>query len=701
MSQSPASPHRLEGLIAPRSVVLVGASERNHYAHLAMRAINRIGFDGAIHLVNRKGESAYGRPATTTCTAIGEPVDAAYLCLPAEAVLAGAQDAIDAGIRNLVIVSSGFAELGGAGLELEAQLLALCRAHDVRVLGPNCLGFRNNLAKVALGSIPWVDQEIDGNIALVSVSGSVASMAIQYGILHGTGFSHSIATGNEMNVTVADLVDYLVDVPQVKAIALFIESIRDPETFSAAAARAHAAKKPIIAIKAGAAETTAAIAAAHTGSVVGDDRVFNALCDRFGIIRVPSVETMVNTAAMLAALGPVEKPGIALLSMSGGMCEIASDMAETAGVTFPQFSADTRTALAEVISELGQMHNPLDLTGAAVRDEEMWRGITPVLGSDAGIGLTLINWDVPNVAEPSMQNTLRILGETLAASPTPAMLIGNYSRQINEHGRAYMQQYGITYALPGLDHGLFAAGRLAWWSQKIRQPLDLPPLPPMPAAPARPQDERQSLAHLASHGVPVIPQQVAASADEAAAHAATIGGPVVLKVLSPDIAHKTEAGGVVLNLEGEAAVAAAYERIIASVTAHAPQAHIEGVLVSPMRSGGIEMLVGIARDPTWGPVLAVGLGGVWVEVLKDTALCLLPASTAEIRDKLASLKAAKLLAGYRGAPATDLGKLAEVIAAIGQAALALGPDLAAFEVNPLHVHGDRIEALDALAVWND
>ena len=700
MTNTPLPRHRLEGLVAPRSVVLVGASERNHYANLAMRAITRIGFDGAIHLVNRKGEAAYGRPATTTCTAIGEPVDAAYLCLPAEAVLAGARDAIDAGIRNLVIVSSGFAELGGAGAELEAQLLALCNAHDVRVLGPNCLGFRNNLAKVALGSIPWVDQEVEGSIALVSVSGSVASMAIQYGVLHGTGFSHSIATGNEMNVTAADLVDYLVDVPQVKAIALFLESIRDPETFINAATRAHAAKKPIIALKAGAAETTAAIAAAHTGAVVGDDKVFNALCDRLGIIRVPSIETMVNTAAMLAALGPIARPGVAFLSMSGGMSEIASDLAETTGVSFPQFAPETQTAMGSIISDLGQMHNPLDLTGAAVRDEEMWRRLTPVLARDPAIGLTLINWDVPNLAEPSMQNTLRIIGETLAAEPTPAMLIGNYSRQINEHGRAYMNKYGISFALPGLDHGLFATGKLAWWSAHVQRPLDLPEATPAPANPACPADERQSLAHLAAHGVPVIPQLVATSGAQAAAHAETIGGPVVLKVLSPDIAHKTEAGGVVLNLEGAAAVSAAYDRIMASVTAHAPTAHIEGILVSPMRGGGIEMLVGIARDPSWGPVLAVGLGGVWVEVLNDTALCLLPASPAEIRSKLAGLKAAKLLSGYRGAPATDLDQLAGVIAAIGSAALALGPDLAAFEVNPLHVNGDRIEALDALAVWN-
>ncbi len=699
MTHDKSGNHRLEGLIAPRSVVMVGASERNHYANLAMRAIDRIGFDGRVNLVNRKGAAAFGRPAATSCRALGESADTAFLCLPAEAVLEAAQDAIEAGIRNLVIVSSGFAEIGGAGTQLEAELLSLCTSHDVRVLGPNCLGFRNNLAKVALGSIPWVDQEVAGTIALVSASGSVATMAIQYGVQQGAGFSHSIATGNEMNVTAADLVDYLVDVPEVRAIALFIEAIRDPDTFIAAAARAHAARKPIVALKAGAAEATAAIAAAHTGAVVGDDRVFNALCDRLAIVRVPTVETLVNTAAVLAATGPIEKPGTTFVSISGGMCEIASDIADAAGVSFPPFAPATRSALSGVISGLGQMHTPLDLTGAAVREEELWRSVAKIISRDPGIGLTLLNWDVPNLAEPSMANTLQIIGETLGSADAPMLLVSNYARPINEHGRAYMAKHGLGYALPGLDHGLFAAGRLAWWSEHVTRPLKLPGIAPAATPAEIPRDERQALAHLARFGVPVIPQLLARSAAEAASHAREFGGSVALKILSPDIAHKTEAGGVALGLQGDDAVADAYDRITASVARKAPMARIEGVLVAPMRSGGIEILAGIARDPTWGPVLAIGLGGIWVEALNDTALCLLPASPDDILRSCRSLRAAALFDGYRGATPTDMDMLAEVICAIGNAALALGPELAAFEVNPLHVNGSRIEALDALAVW--
>jgi succinyl-CoA synthetase beta subunit len=267
-------------------------------------------------------------------------------------------------------------------------------------------------------------------------------------------------------------------------------------------------------------------------------------------------------------------------------------------------------------------------------------------------------------------------------------------------GTAYMRKYGMGYSLPGISEGLTAVGKLAWWSERMLRELHLPEFGDRPGTGAKPKDEREALAHLAAHGVPVVPQKLAQSGEEAANHARELGGLVALKVLSPDIAHKTEAGGVALGLEGNAAVAGGFDRILASARTHTPQARIEGVLVAPMRTGGIELLVGVARDPVWGPVLALGLGGIWTELLADTALCLLPAQPDEIIRACHSLRAAKIFKGYRGSPATDLDRLAEVISAIGDAALALGPELAALEVNPLYVRGSEIEALDALAVWN-
>ena len=359
----PGRGHRLEGLINPRSVAIVGASDRNHFSNLAMNALRRVGFEGATHLVNRRG-SAYDQACAADVGQIGEAVDAAFLCVPSDALLGAISDGVAAGIRNYVIVSGGFAEIGGEGARRQDELKAFCDAHDVRVLGPNCLGFRNMLDRVALGSIPYVQQSVPGSIAVVAVSGSVATMVATYGIQQGVGFTHVIATGNEMNVTAADLIDYLVDIPEVEAITVFLEAVNDTAALESAALRARAARKPIVAIKAGSAPATAALAAAHTNAVVGDDRVFDAACDRLGIVRVATIEALVTTAAAIAAAGPIRRPGVALVSISGGICELASDVGAEAGVHFPAFSDDTRAALGEVLSDLGQINNPLDLTGA-------------------------------------------------------------------------------------------------------------------------------------------------------------------------------------------------------------------------------------------------------------------------------------------------------------------------------------------------
>jgi acyl-CoA synthetase (NDP forming) len=699
MNQSNESgDHPLDTLLAPRSVAVIGASERNHFASLAMRALRGVDFAGSLHLVNQKGTPAFGLEAVARCTEIAAPVDTAYLCTPLAAVLDTARDAIEAGIRNLVVISGGFAETGAEGAAIEAELAALCRSHGVRVLGPNCLGFRNNLANVALGSMPFVEQPTQPTVALVSASGSVAVSVIKYGIAQGVGFTHIITTGNEMDVTISDVVDYLAEIGEVRAIALFIEGVKDPAKFLAAAGKARAMRKPIIALKVGAATTTAAVAAAHTGAMVGDDRVFDAVCDRHAIVRVDTIEALVNTAATIAATGPIELPGVALVSISGGVCEIASDYGAVHGVTFPQFTDRTKELLAGRISTLGQMHNPLDVTGAAVRDEQMWASVPDIIAKDPAIGLTLMCWDIPDQAEPSMANTVGLIGEAVQKLATPALIVNNVERGLNEHGRAYLAANNQLFSPPGLAHALDAVGRLWWWSQRLGRTLASPAT--LPVAAKRPANERETLEYLAHFGVPVVPFRVAANAAEAVSAARAFEGPVVMKVLSKDIAHKSEAGGVALDLHGDNAVASAHAAMMASVAQRVPDAMIEGVLLMPMRSDGVELLVGVARDPQWGLVCALGLGGFWVEALADTTLTLLPATRGDIVAALRLLRGFRMLEGYRGLPAADIDALADAVVCIAQAAAALGDGLAALEVNPLYVCGSQIEALDALTVYS-
>jgi acyl-CoA synthetase (NDP forming) len=391
--------------------------------------------------------------------------------------------------------------------------------------------------------------------------------------------------------------------------------------------------------------------------------------------------------------------------MSGGVCGVASDYGAQAGVSFPEFSEATRANLGQVLSDFGQMNNPLDLTGAAVRDESLWARVPAIVSRDPAVGLTLVNWDVPAVAQPSMPQTLALIGEAHRSTAGPTLLVTNFERSVNEHGMAYLAKHGLRFALPGVAHGMTAVAKLAWWSQRQRAPLVArdPVVGERSASDKvvmRPCNERETLEHLERHGVPVIPSRVASSALEAARVAEEIGGSVAMKVLSADIGHKSDVGGVVLNIGGAQAAQRAYDDIMQAVAKHSRCARIEGVLLAPMRTGGLELLIGAAHDPQWGLVMAVGLGGIWVEALNDTALCLLPAEAPDLRRALCSLRAAKLFAGHRGGPPIDLDAVAEVAARIGDAALALGPELAALEVNPLFVRGRQVEALDALATWS-
>jgi acyl-CoA synthetase (NDP forming) len=457
-------------------------------------------------------------------------------------------------------------------------------------------------------------------------------------------------------------------------------------------------------IKVGSSALSASVAAAHTGSLVGDNRVFQAVCERLNIIRVKTVEDLIITSNFLAVTGGLPTPGVAIVSVSGGACAMSTDIAEPLGVDLPAFNSHTCEALRKVLPSYGATLNPLDATGAVMADPGLFERTITIVGSDPAIGCVfavypLPDTDAPTVGAPQLQS----IGAGLAAIHKPGFLLTQSVQPVNAFGREAMRKAGIAHTLTGLEAGLRAVAGAARWSARRRGSTVRPSAMTRSAcsdthleAP-HPTTERATLEWLASFGVPVIPAVLAKSRDEAAA--AATSGTMVLKISSPDIPHKSDIGGVKLNVVGEAAAAAAYESIMSSVLLAKPHARIEGVIVSPMRARGIELMAGVARDSQWGLVLAVALGGVWVEVLGDSALSLLPVTPSEVEGMLRSLRGAALLEGHRGTEPVNLAVAARVIARIGDAALTLGPDLAALEVNPLLAITDTVEALDALAVW--
>ena len=511
-----------------------------------------------------------------------------------------------------------------------------------------------------------------------------------------------MTVGNEAMIGIADVIKYLAVDEATRAIAVFAETIRDPVAFEDAARAAAEASKPIVMLKIGASELTAAVAKSHTGAMIGDDRVFQAICDAYNIMRVSSIEDLVITADVMAALAPVDPDkGLGVISISGGACEIIADQGGHDGVPLPQFAPATLEKLAATVAAFGATNNPLDATAIVMTRPEVYSEALTAFGADPAIGLVGATIELPATQDAvylNLASDLREISAGFRAAGLPSIAIQTTMKPIGPFGRELIARNGLPFVTGGVDHALRALGLVYRWSRNLEIGAPPPRIPPLLSG-ERPAGERQTLAYLAAAGVPVIPQALASTREEAIRMGRGLGGEVALKIASADIAHKTEVGGVALGLHGDEAIGKAFDGIIAAVTASLPEAQIKGVLVAPMRRSGVELLVGIARDPLWGLTLAVGLGGVMVEVLDDTQLRVLPVGPADVRVMLSRLKAAKLLQGYRGAAPADLDRLAAVVANIGDAALALGDDLEALEVNPLRVDGAEIEALDALAVW--
>lgn len=701
---------RLARLLRPGSVALVGASDKSAFSALAYGNLVRLGLGDRTHLVSRRGGRAHGRPALTSCQRIPEPVDLAFVMVPQAAVPEALSDAAAAGIRDAVVLTSGYGEAGEAGRTAQAELVAQAESLGMVLLGPNNLGFANIAAGVPVLALPGVPAA-SGPVALLSQSGASSSAMLDFAALANVGLSHMVTLGNEAMVTAGHVLDFLVDDPGTRAIAIFMETVREPEVFRRAARRAARAGKAIVVLKAGSSALSARTAEAHTGALVGDDRVIDAVFGDLGVIRVDSIEDMLITAGAVAALGRLRRPGIGIVSISGGACDIVADRAADLGAELPDLAAPTTEALAGIGPDYGTAQNPFDVTGAAVMDPTIFTRSIRVMSRDPAIGVVGIINAVPWADDGGPyvgQALVDAIGRGMREADCPAVYINQVMQPITDYTRAVMARGGVDYLIPGLRHAIVALRHLAWWSEATRSVSSEPPAAPagrFASASAGPSagercgqwSEVAARRLLAGAGVPVVPARLVTRADDAVTAAAEFGGAVCLKVVSADIPHKTGIGGVRLDVPAGAGPVRDAYAAVTSAAAGVGGVAAEGVLVSPMRRGGAELLVGVVRDPQWGPMLAVALGGVFAEELGDSVLAPLPASPARVRRMLDGLRGRALLVG--GTAPADLDAVAAVIARIGDLAVSLGGDLESLEINPLRVDGATVEALDAAVTW--
>lgn len=699
------TPERLREFFGPKNVAMVGATDSFRMSAAAYHNLHLHGFAGQVHLVNPRTPVVHGQRTVSSLADIDEPVDLAFLVLGGARVVELAEQAGELGIRNLVVMAGGFRETGGEGADLERRLLAVADKYGQVVLGPNTIGFVNTTDRVALYGTKCSEPVRRGPVGVVTQSGMMLASSIKGLGRQEVGFSLLAGVGNGAVISLENVVDYLVDDPATEVIGLLVESVQDPTALRTAALRALDAGKPIVALNSARNAVTADFAASHTGALVGDQRIMEAAFEDLGIIRVTSLEDYYATIAHLARNRPLRGRKVAFTGVSGGKCELFADRAVELGLELPSFSPRTTEALKSLLPSFAAIKNPLDCTGAVKTDTLI--SVIDVLTRDENLdGVVYDAWTllIGSPTDEQIEGNGRELSRVVADASIPVFPGGLTGGDEIPLAASYFTNLGLAPEIGGVEHGTFALERGAWWSECRARPRHVGRHVEVDQQRASSLmdgsvTEARLLDALATHGVSVVPHRVCRSAEEARAAAETLGYPLAIKVSSPDISHKSRIGAVALDVTDAEAAVGAFARVERAARAAEPAARIDGVLVAPMRRNGLELIVGVKRDPAWGPVLMVGFGGVWVERIGDCAITLLPTTGEQIERKLLGLRGAYLFEGGHGLAPTDVSAVAREVALIADFGLSLGPDLTSLEVNPLWVGESGIEALDALLTF--
>ena len=694
----------LQKLLQPKSIAIVGASDKIGPGFNAWNALNHVGFDGNVYLVNPNKAVLFDTKTYPTLADIDGDVDAVFVAVKAESVLEVAQQAAAKKAGGLAILSSGFGDAGPEGKVLQDALSFFCQKNDLNVCGPNCLGLLNFAGKTALFGTSLPDAVKRGGIAAVVQSGSIGIALLNSA--RGLGLSHMITSGNEAVTATADYLEALVGDPAVKTVIVFAEQIRKPRKFMAMARKAAEAGKPVIVLKSGRSERGRAAVMAHTGAVAGSVEACDAALAAAGAIQVFSLDELIETAFLTSTIKarPTAR-SIGALSLSGGEIALALDAAEDNGIAFAPL-AEAEAKIKPLMPAFSHLANPLDLTWAGLYDAGVAEGCAQAIGELAGVGALVLVQDAPTgLGAQQAGRYATLLGAVArgaAAAGKPLVAVTNLSDEPHPELARVARETGTPY-LRGTREGLAAIARYARWATRkvsasnFLNPAEKQKAKPLLARHTNPA-EHEARAILAAYGITGPKEMFVTSVDDAAKAAAEIGYPVVLKGVVPGVVHKTEAGLVKLRLATADAVRDAAKPMFAF-----NEKTLSGFLVQSMAAPIAEILVGARVDPDFGPLIVVGAGGINVELYKDVAVRLAPIGEDEALQALAATKISRVLAGWRGAPPADRKAVAQTIAALSRFIADFADELAEVEINPLAVfeEGRGCIALDALIVSKD
>ena len=710
------APARLRAFFHPRSIALVGATDASRWSVITFQNLKNFGFPGPVYCVHPHHAVVHGEPAFKRLGDIprpdSSPVDLAFIMVPTTLVYQILEEAADAGIRNAVILTAGFSEMGSGGQRLEQALLDLAHRRDMVLLGPNGNGFVNARSHILPYGLPVQPPLVKGPVGVVLQSGALASAVITLAQARHIGLSLLVSMGNEAMVSATDVIDYLIEDEETRVIAVFLESIRQPTIFERIARKALACGKPIVVLKVGKSEISARAARAHTGALVGNDAINDAAFRQLGIIRTASLEDLLITTEVLGYSPPLRGRRMGLVTPSGGACDILADRAHEEGIALPDFAPATIQGLQNILPAFSTAHNPLDVTGYIVVDRTLQQRALEVVVDDPGMDFITYLSEPPRLAPlPPLLDALReqysALGSLIRRSRLPVVMMSNTSIDLTPFGRSIADEAGVHY-VGGMEHGMTALGHALWWyevqqqnAHRQQQEEEAAPTIDGLESPSGTWPEWKARDFLRQHGIPVVPGILATDAQQAVDAARTFGFPVAMKIQASAILHKSDVGGVALNIATEDQARRGFADILRNAGDAASANAVDGVLVSPMRPPGIELLVGIIRDASWGQALVVGLGGIWTEVFNDTSTRVLPVPRDEIARMLAELRAYALLQGVRGKPPVSIEKLVDTIYRISRIAQAVQERLDTLEINPLLLHGSHVEALDVLISWRN
>jgi acetyltransferase len=694
-----------EHLFEPRAIAVVGVSDDSaRPGTQALRALVKNGFQGRLFPVNPKYEAFDKLPCFASVDAIPEAVDLVVIGVPAGGVLAVLESCARKKVGYAVILSGGFRESGPEGIERERRLLEIAQTAGIRLLGPNCLGFANIHAGVyaAFGSITRPPKLQRGSVSLVTQSGgfgySIALACAEAGI----GFRHVIATGNETDIDTIQLIDALIDDEETRSIVVYIEGTSDGRALLDVGRRALAAGKPVLLWKGGVTEQGAKAAESHTASMTGTYDFYRALFRQTGIVEIQELHEAVDYLLAFEGRRYPTGNGVAVMGVSGGSAIVFADAGERRGLQLCELSAQTQQALAGVVPNIGAVHNPIDLTAGYFSAANQTKLETAVRAALADPGVHALCVNLATTGQAGSLAAAQVLVRVAQESAKPIVVFS--STPVAENAQALAEfAKGAVPVLRSPSRAARAVATLADY-HRIRERLLAAPAAAESnvagAAPTvqagKPLSETESKAVLAAAGIPVSRDVMVPGPGTLSIEGLRL--PLVVKVVSPDIPHKTEVGGVRLGIASQAALDEAIAEVLANARRHVPQARIEGALVSEMVRGGFELIAGVVNDEVFGPVVVVGAGGIYAEVLKDTASRIAPFDEATALDMLGELRCRPILDGVRGAPACDVGAIASALAALSRFAWAHRDQVREVDINPLFALPDGVVAADALVV---